>query len=88
MTSAIIVALAMSAGTGPVLADDVEALQPIKTWGASEAKARQLARLLAKQQCGHNTLLTRAVRVLPGKCRYEESEGRWMCYAQKFVCAE
>ena len=81
-------AFAMAMGVGTALADDVEALQPIKTWDLSEADARNAAKLLAQQQCDHNTRLIRAVRVLPGECRYEESEGQWMCYGQKFVCAE
>ena len=87
-TCFIAVALAMAVGAQSALADDIEALQPIKTWGLSEADTREAAKLLAQQQCDRNTRLIRAVQVLSGKCRYEESEGQWMCYGQKFVCAE
>ena len=87
-TCFIALALAMAVGAQPALADDVEALQPIKTWGLSEADAREAAKLLAQQQCDRNARLINAVRVLPGKCRYEESEKQWRCSGQKFVCAE
>ena len=81
-------ALATSITAESARAEDVPSLQPIETYGPTEADAREAAKRLARLLCGRNERLTRAVRVLPGKCRYEQGSGQWFCYSQKFDCAE